>query len=209
MLSSNLLAYYATRIFTPYLTFHSPELPIDSYIPFIPAFVSVYVLAYVQWIASYIITARESREVCSRYIYGAAAAKLICMVVFLVYPTCWVRPDAVGEGFWNGLVRFMYSIDSPDHLFPSIHCLESWICFRASLRVTKVGSWYRVFSLVFAILVFASTVFIKQHCFIDIIGGVVAAELGILIRSIVRRLNARRLDKRTAEKGSPDIEPVK
>ena len=42
----------------------------------------------------------------------------------------------------------------------------------------KTGSWYRYFTLLFSLLVFASTVLIKQHAVVDIIGGVLTAEIG-------------------------------
>ena len=184
----NTVTYYGTRLLSDYLTHFSPELPIDSSIPFIPEFISIYILSYAQWVIGYIIVARESREVCYRVMGGAICAKLICLVIFLVYPTYMERPEVVGDGLWDWLVRFIYASDNSDHLFPSIHCLESWICFRSSLKITKLGSWYRIFSFVFAILVFASTVFVKQHCFIDIFGGVAVAELGILIWEVIRRI---------------------
>ena len=185
VLLANVIAYYGTRLFSDCLTYYSPALPIDDHIPFIPAFISIYILSYAQWVLSYILIARENREVCNRIIYGATCAKLICMVIFLVYPTYMERPEVVGDGLWNTLVRFIYSADTSDHLFPSIHCLESWICFRASLVMRKPAPIYKLVSFVSALLVFASTVFVKQHCFIDIIGGVVVAELGLLIWGII------------------------
>ena len=108
-------------------------------------------------------------------------AKLMCMVIFLVFPTTMQRANVTGNDFCSQLVQLIYATDRPDNLFPSIHCLESWLCFRGALRVKKVGRLYAPLSFVFALLVFASVVLVKQHVAIDIIGGVAVAELGLLL----------------------------
>ena len=56
------------------------------------------------------------------------------------------------------------------------------VVFASQIAFNKI---YKLVSFVSALLVFASTVFVKQHCFIDIIGGVVVAELGLLIWGII------------------------
>ena len=46
------------------------------------------------------------------------------------------------------------------------------------MRMKKVPPRYRQFTLLFSLLVFASTVLIKQHAAVDILGGILTAELG-------------------------------
>lgn len=178
-LAVNILTYYATRLVTTGLHHYNWSLPVDSFIPFIPVFVIVYVLSYLQWVVGFILIARENRQVCYSVLTGEIIAKLICMAVFFIAPTTMQRADVTGHDFCSALVRLLYASDPADNLFPSIHCLESWICFRGALKINKIGKWYRVFSFIFALLVFAAVVFIKQHVFIDIIGGVAVAELGL------------------------------
>ena len=172
------LVYYATRLVTQQLTHFDFSLPVDDTIPFIPAFSVVYILAYVQWTAGFIIIARESRELCYRVISGEIISKLICMALFLLVPTTMVRAEIVSDGFFDTIVRSIYRLDAADNLFPSIHCLESWVCFRGAMQMKKVGLWYWYFTLLFSLLVFASTVLIKQHVAVDIIAGVLTAEIG-------------------------------
>ena len=172
------LVYYATRLVTQQLTHFDFSLPVDDAIPFIPAFSVVYALAYVQWTAGFIMIARENRELCYRVISGEIISKLICMALFLLVPTTMVRADIVSDGFFDTIVRSIYRLDAADNLFPSIHCLESWVCFRGAMQMKKVGPWYRYFTLLFSLLVFASTVLIKQHVAVDIIAGVLTAEIG-------------------------------
>ena len=177
----NFLAYYATRLITRGTGHFDFSLHIDSAIPFIPSFSVIYLLAYVQWVVGFILIARESRDFCYRTLSGEIISKLICMTLFIVIPTTMVRADIVRDGFFSDIVRFIYRMDTPDNLFPSLHCLESWLCFRASAKMKKTGKWYMYSSLIFSLLVFASTVFIKQHVTVDIIAGVIVCEIGQLI----------------------------
>ena len=172
------LAYYATRLVTQEMTHFDFSLPIDDAIPFIPAFSVIYVLAYVQWIVGFILIARDSRELCCRVISGEIISKLICMALFLLIPTTMERAEIVSDGFFDRIVGYIYRLDAPDNLFPSIHCLESWVCFRGAMQMKKAGPWYRYFTLLFSLLVFASTVLIKQHEAVDIVGGILTAEIG-------------------------------
>lgn len=177
----NCVAYFLTRLFTRYFVHFDFTLPIDKALPFIPAFSVIYVLAYVQWVVGFVLVARESRELCYSMMSGEIAAKFICMMLFIFVPTTMVRADITGNDFFSNAVRLIYRIDTPDNLFPSLHCLESWFCFRGAMQMKKTGKLYLYFSLIFTLLVFASTVLVKQHEVVDIIAGVVVLELGLLI----------------------------
>lgn len=177
----NVLAYFVTRLFTGGLTHFDMTTAVDRAIPFVPVFSVIYVLAYLQWIVGFILIAREERSFSFRVLSGEIISKLICAVLFLVIPTTMVRADITGNGFFSEIVRLLYRIDTPDNLFPSLHCLESWICFRAAMKMKKTGPAYTYCSLAFTLLVFASTVLIKQHVVVDIIAGVLVCELGQFI----------------------------
>ena len=178
MVCVHVLAYYATRPFTRTMEHFDLSLPVDDAIPFLPVFSVIYVLAFVQWIAGYILIARDSRELCCRVISGEIISKLICMALFLLVPTTMARARIVSDGFFDRIVGYIYQLDAADNFFPSIHCLESWVCFRGAMQMKKTGPWYRRLSLLFSLLVFASTVLIKQHAAVDIIGGILIAEIG-------------------------------
>ena len=172
------LVYYATRLVTQKMTHFDLSLPVDGALPFIPAFSVIYLLAFVQWTVGYILIARDSRELCWRTISGEIISKLICMALFLLLPTTMKRAKIVSDGIFDRIVGYIYQLDAADNFFPSIHCLESWVCFRGAMRMKKTGSRYRHFTLLFSLLVFASTVLIKQHAVADIAGGVLTAEIG-------------------------------
>ena len=174
----NMIIYFGTSSLRGYLHFHSLGSPLDDRLPFCAPFVLFYVLAYVQWIANYLLIAREGKAFCYHFIYGDVISKLFCLVFFLFFPTTLVRPAVTGHSICDQLVRLVYQIDAPVNLFPSIHCLESWCCIHAALRMKKTPRWYLPITIMMSFCVFASTLLVKQHVFVDIFGGILVFEAG-------------------------------
>ena len=92
-------------------------------------------------------------------------------------PTTNVRPtfDINSSSTW--LMSFLYNIDKPTNLFPSIHCLVSWFCYIGIRKNKSIPLWYRTFTMFFAIAIMVSTQVTKQHYIYDVIGGVLIAEI--------------------------------
>ena len=86
-----------------------------------------------------------------------------------------------GNGIWDLLAGWLYSIDAADNLFPSIHCLVSWFCFLGIKDQKRIPTWYKRVSLVLAVLVFLSTIFTKQHVLVDVAGGVILAQVCFIL----------------------------
>lgn len=191
VLAFNSAVYNGTRVFNAGRIHYSMWTAVDDAIPFFTPVVVIYVLAFVQWGIGYILIGRESREACFRFYTADIFAKAIALVFFLVVPTTIVRPEVTGNSVFDMLTRFIFRVDAADNLFPSIHCLESWMCFRSALSLKKVPKWYAPVSLLFSLLVFASTVMLKQHVFVDIPGGIAAVEIGLLLSDMVRRRHKR------------------
>ena len=188
--AAGLLTYYGTKLLTQGAPHFDFALPIDGMIPFVPAFSVVYVLAYAQWGVGLLLITREDSELCRRVLAGEVISKLICMALFIAVPTTMARAEITGGDPFSAIMRLIYSIDAPNNLFPSIHCLDSWICFRGAMMMNRVGKGYARFSLVFTLLVLASTVLVKQHVVIDIFAGVLVGEIGLYLS---RKLSAHRI----------------
>ena len=177
----NCLVYWGSRIITTDMYHYDLSISIDKKLPFVAPMMIVYVLAYVIWIVGFIVIARESKSVCYEVMSAEQIAKLICLLCFIFLPSTLVRPEINGQGFCEWLSRLVYQLDSPDNLFPSIHCLENWICFRGAMKCKKVGNGYKTFMFLAALLVFASTLLVKQHVFVDVVGGVFVVEAGLFL----------------------------
>lgn len=170
-----------------FLTFSSLETPLDTALPFLAPFVLFYVLAFVQWGLNYLLIARDSKELCYRFAFGNIIAKLICLFFFVFLPTTLVRPEVTGTDLCSRLVRLIYTFDPPVNLFPSIHCLESWCCIRASFLLKKSNRAYQTATLIMSLGVFASTLFIKQHVIADVFGGIVVFEAGFRLAGRIQK----------------------
>ena len=180
----NCTAYYIPKLLSPLLRFHTISTSLDDRLPLVPGFVFIYVLAYVQWFFGYCVIARDSRERCRRAFSAEMIAKAICLIVFLCFPTRLDRPTVEARDFSTWTLSWIYRLDTPVNLFPSIHCLASWLCFREALGLKRMPRWYAWAQLGFTLLVFASVLLVKQHIWPDILGGVAAVELGLLLRRL-------------------------
>lgn len=177
----NVICFQGTRLITGGFHHYDVSLPIDGRIPLVPAAVLIYVGCYLTWAGSYLLIARQEQEVCYRFFAGESLAKLLIMLVFIFFPTSMVRPEVTGTDFCSWLLNIVYSADTPDNLFPSLHCFASWMCFRGLRHCERVPKWYKVVTFALMFLVPVSVVLTKQHLFLDIFGGIAFAELGLLI----------------------------
>ena len=178
----NLIAFQATRLINRGWYHYDLSLPLDNMIPLIKAFAIIYLpVAYAQWIYGFYLAAREKKNICFNIFGAEIIAKLICMICFLVIPTTMVRHDVTGIDPLTLMLRFVYWADSPDNLFPSIHCLESYVLTRGAFKMERCPAWFKWGSIPVTLLVFASTLFTRQHVFVDIIAAVAVVEIGYFI----------------------------
>lgn len=177
----NSIVYWGAQTVTSGWTMLDMTTAIDRWIPLMPAWTFIYVGAYLFWAVGYVLMARGRNWY--SIMTAEVFAKLICGAFFLLLPTTNLRPtlSAGTVGAW--LLEFIYESDAASNLFPSIHCLESWICFTGLRNRKDVPKWYRVFSGIFAVLVCVSTLMIRQHVIADVIAGVLLAEVSIRLSS--------------------------
>lgn len=196
----NFAVYYGGMLLSHYFPMHNWTLGIDSVFPLMPLWTIIYVLSFIFWIVNYILISRDSPQMVYRLAAADICAKIVCLIFFVFIPTTLDQPSLDGFGWQAALLRIIYALDQPVNLFPSIHCLVAWLCFRPLLNCKHIKPWYKVCSLVFSFLVFFSTLFTKQHVFVDVIGGWVLAELSydlatkLPIMKLLKKWN-RKFDK--------------
>lgn len=160
------------------------QTELDLKIPVMSWWMYIYFGCYAFWILNYMITARvnrDDREMFYKFIYADILARLICCFIYIVLPTTIDRPQIEIHSFSDRLLAYLYTIDEPTNLFPSMHCLYSWMSFAGIRHSEKVPKWYKVFSFLFAMMVAASTQFTKQHYLVDIAVGFLLGELSYQI----------------------------
>lgn len=149
---------------------------LDDFIPFCEYFILPYYAWYLYFAgtAFYFLFRRPRKE-----FYEFAALIASGMTLWLLLCTVWpnglaLRPVIDPEkNFYTWLVSLIYAVDTPTNVFPSMHVYVSLVAhstIRRNLRREYPG--LNVFSWVLMLLICASTVFIKQHSVLDIVGGV-------------------------------------
>ncbi len=159
---------------------------IDDLIPLIPVFVLIYLYSYAFWIMGPLAVSLTGKKNFTNYLIGLSAAYIIGFLFFVFMPTYMDRAAegliecAQRPGIFNRLLNTVYSADGSTlafNLFPSYHCLISIYCWFGVRRRPEISAGFRIYSLVMTVLICLSTVFTKQHYFLDIVGGLGIATL--------------------------------
>lgn len=150
---------------------------VDRLVPFMPWTVSIYFGCYLFWCINYFLCAAQNPADRDRFFCADVLSKGICLLFFLMIPTTNVRPEITGGTIWDSLMKLLYQMDAADNLFPSIHCLVSWLCWIGVRKRKNLSVIYRYFSLAAAVAVCISTLTTRQHVLADVVGGILLAEI--------------------------------
>jgi membrane-associated phospholipid phosphatase len=170
-------SYFLTQQIVKNRQLHDLTTAFDQAVPFIPEFIYIYFLSYVFWIVIELIVCSVSMEHFYRVITISLIGNTLAVITFIIMPTTIERPEVVVTGFTTWLVQFMYQADKPLNLFPSIHCFVSWLCFKAVYRQKVFTKQFRFLVFVIAVLICISTQVLKQHYILDLITGILLAEI--------------------------------
>lgn len=173
----NQLVYGGGQLLARSAYHHSLEVWADGLIPFLPWTVSIYLGCFLFWTVLYLYFARGDRVFALRFFSADLMAKGVCFLFFLLLPTTNLRPPVPGDGLWDHLLRFVYQVDAPSNLFPSIHCLVSWLCFIGARNCKNLPPWAVRSTGLTAALICLSTLTTRQHVLADVAGGILLAEL--------------------------------
>ncbi len=177
-LLSNQLVFQGSRLFEKGRFHADLTLPADAAVPFLPWTITVYVGCFLFWLILYRLIARLPRQEADRFFCANLLGKAASFIIFVFFPTTMSRPEISGMTLWDTCMRFLYRIDAPDNLFPSIHCMIAWLCWigiRGNRRVTLP---WRIAALLMAVAVCLSTLTVRQHVLMDVAGGILLSELG-------------------------------
>ena len=152
--------------------------PLDRYIPFIKEFIVPYILWYAYLVWGMLYTGLKSRnefyKLCA-YVFGGMS---ICYIIYLLFPNVQhLRPNIVSTDIFSRVIRYIYSIDTPTNVCPSIHVFAAYaIYFVTSRRKELKSKWYvKIASLACMLLTSTAALFVKQHSATDYIWGLVLA----------------------------------
>lgn len=173
---------------------------VDDLIPFIPVFVIPYILWFPYVIGAIFFLAMVHEESFHRLCTCLMTGMTIFIAVSVVFPNIHLlRPEVMPqENVFTQMIGFLYRIDTPTNLTPSIHVYNSlaviaaywnWDWKKDSGRALTALCKYagRAFITLLGMSIIFSTVLIKQHSFSDV---VIAAALYLVTYCIVYRAPA-------------------
>lgn len=177
------ICYFLAK-FTPFAA-HVVGGEIDNAIPFLPIFIIHYVLWYLFLIVVPCMLYQENKENFYWYLVTNFLVDTIATIIFIFYPTLLIRPEIHVDNIFTWLVSLIYWGDTPAlNCFPSIHCASCFIAIFIMIKGNKIKKEYRFTTSIFAILIIASTLFIKQHVVVDVVGAFILAIATVLLVKI-------------------------
>lgn len=171
------LVYSGSRLFTAGWAHTDMTTALDAATPFLPWTVAIYVLAFLFWAVNYNLAALQGGAGAWRFLAADVLGKAVCLALFLLLPTTNLRPPIPEGAALGWLMRLIHLLDTPDNLFPSIHCFNSWLCWAGIRNRRDIPTLWRYLSLVFALAIGLSTLTTKQHVMADVLAGFALGEL--------------------------------
>ena len=181
-----LIMYMITENLIPESRCHDMNRAIDDAIPFMEGFVVAYVFWYVYlvgallWYFLYDIPRFKQLQI------FIIITQVVAMITYIAYPSIQTgRPDLSTLGrsnFFTWILSIIYSFDTPTGVNPSLHVAYSFGIASVFLKDENAKKGVKAFMLLSAVVISASTMFVKQHAALDVLGGVL---LGILAEVIV------------------------
>lgn len=150
---------------------------IDSKIPFCEYFIIPYLL----WFGYVAITLLFLFFTNVEDFYKMCIFVFTGMTLFLIISTIYpnghnLRPTLFLEtNFCTELVQKLYTIDTSTNIFPSIHVYNSIATHLAIIKSDKLkeNKYITSILLILMILIVLSTMFLKQHSFLDVISAII------------------------------------
>lgn len=169
-------------------------LPLDYAIPFIPQFI----LTYHSWMPSLIILGLylfyKDRPRYYSYSLALLVGQALAHLTFPFFQTVVTRHpfDIPPQNFFEELVQWTYGVDNNYCGFPSIHVLCCAIAL-VKLSGSNMKPVPKYLIMTHFILIIMSTLFVKQHVFMDLPGGFLYALFGLLTLPLAAQLYLKSL----------------
>lgn len=157
------------------LSYHLVECPLDRMLPFIEWFIIPYVVWYVYIAGALTVFAFRSRAEFLHLVMFLYIGMGLSLLIQTIYPTAIAfRPESFNrDNVFIRLVELIYANDTPTNVFPSIHCYNAIVTHITISKFVKDRKGIKAASLLLAVLICLSTVFIKQHSVLDAAGAMI------------------------------------
>lgn len=169
----------------------------DDRIPFCEYFIIPYVLWYFFLIGTVIYFALScpSKKEYYQYLATLGVGMTLFLLISYVYPNGQqLRSELTGDGAFISAVRFLYKIDTPTNIFPSMHVFNATASCIALYQNEKCrkNRPFTMAQIVLTVSIILSTMFLKQHSVADVMTALI---LNILCYQLFYKIIPARQDQ--------------
>lgn len=174
---------------------------VDDWIPFCEVFIIPYLLWFLYVAAGLVFLFFQLDHL--EDFYRCVIMLILGMTAFLIISTVFpngqsMRPTTFDrDNIFTRIIAVLYSTDTSTNVFPSIHVYNSIVIHAGlanALLAKNRRGWYYA-SLILCISICLSTVFLKQHSFLD---GIAAIVLFLICKQVLQQLGIFRCRRRNA-----------
>ncbi len=154
---------------------------IDDVIPFCEYFIIPYYMWFLYIAAGMVFLFFSSKKDYYKECMFLFTGMTLFLIICTIYPNGQdLRVSITTDNIFASAVNALYQTDTNTNVFPSIHVFNSigimiGILKSEWLKEKRYNIAVKVISTILAILIILSTVFLKQHSCIDVIGAVIMA----------------------------------
>lgn len=191
-------------------SYYAVHCPLDDWIPFHEIFLIPYLFWFVLLVGIQVYLAFYDTKAFCRMMKFITITYSAALITYFIFPTCQnLRPETFARD--NGLTRFVawfYRFDTNTNVCPSIHVLGAvasmlggWDCKTLQKPVWKIGFCAA------AVLICASTVFMKQHSVVDVAAALMVSIISFPICYPRRELGkaAEKRPKKNSRKNLAEV----
>ncbi len=189
------LLFLFVERFYPVQNYITMYCSLDDKIPFCELFVIPYLFWFVYLIGMHLYTLFYDVDSFKKMMKFIIFTYTVTIVIYLLFPTCQeLRPQQFERD--NILTRFMtnfYQFDTNTNVCPSIHVIGTLAVLFTAFHckgLRHIG--WRVAFTVSAVLICASTVFLKQHSVLDVLAALPICLIGYFLCFYPKRKKAQK-----------------
>ncbi|MBQ7485791.1 MAG: phosphatase PAP2 family protein [Oscillospiraceae bacterium] len=176
--------YILTEKLIPAEACHVVHSVVDDWIPFREEFLIFYCFWYLLVFVSAVYFLLYDVDSFKKLHVFLLITQVVSVAVYIIYPTRQdLRPASFErQNFLTALMANIYAADTNTGVCPSIHVAYSIAIASVWLKYREASRLWKAFIAVITVLICLSTMFVKQHSFVDVVA---AAALCLVAEVIV------------------------
>lgn len=156
---------------------HNLVTDLDKIIPFIKVFILPYMFwhPFIYMCMAYFCL--KDRKIYYSTFISIVIGRIVAYTIFYKFQTYVPRPILHGNDLFTKLVLDLYNTDKPYNCFPSVHVIDSYLMIKGIINIGDKNKLVHVLINLTSVMIILSTQLIKQHVIMDVVGGIILAEI--------------------------------